>query len=389
MSKWISMLLVATGLMWCQTSLYAYTISPKTDIHESLTRTSLICFNQALKDNARPVSCPAALTEQSDDIDTTWIHDSSISFFDFRGWYKRMRGFSAKYPDLEEAVRWPDDPTRQIGVKGIVKFSVNMLTSCDQYLSDNPEGRNDINDGLLCNSHNGDMQFLHSQASSIGEPALDTYRKVRGWAGFLYKVASGHLSDEELDQEYCSYFSGDDVFSKAMLPGQDAVPCESVKDPKWRLTTLFTFKCPNPLSSKGCYEEVGSSRFDKARINATGALLHLIQDSYSQSHAERGHCEMHSGEARAKVECLPLARFTTYRGQIRHGDADKIPLFGQDCSVGGMSPTLAGAVMLWHIDQGSPLKDFYNDFEEIFGKETFFARSALPASLGQCFTATD
>ncbi|HTF97509.1 MAG TPA: hypothetical protein VL995_15320 [Cellvibrio sp.] len=374
------------ALFFIASALYssAYTISPKADIHEALTRTSKSCFDRALEAKLKPTVCPNELTV-NDDIDMTWMHDSSISLVDIGGWYKRMMGYSAKYPNLAEAVRWPDDPTRQIGVSGIVKFSINMLKNCDQYLGDNPNGRNDINDGLLCNSHNGDMQFLHSQASEVGEPSIDTYKKITGWATFLYMVASGHLTNEDLDQEYCSYFSGDDLLSKALLPNERSIPCEDSKDPKWKLTTLFTFKCPHPLSSNGCYEEVGPSRFDKARINATGALLHLIQDSYSQSHSERGSCEVNDGKVTAKIECLPITRFTTYRGQIKHGDADRTPLFGQECDSTGIGPTLAGAIMLWNINQKRPLHEFQVDLERIFGTEAYITKHTFASSLGQCF----
>ncbi|MBB5210520.1 hypothetical protein [Microbulbifer hydrolyticus] len=374
---------VATFFLIYSTLAFGYTISPKADIHEAITRAAKICFDQS-DENSKPTSCENELYTASD-VDMTWIHDSSISFLDFSAWYRRARGYSAKYPDLEEAVRWPDDPTRQIGLRGIAKFSVNMLTTCNQFLNDNPNGRNDINDGLLCNSHNGDMQFLHSQASSIGEPPEDTYKKISDWGMFLYKVASRHLSDQELDQEYCSYFSGDDLFSKALLPNSTAIPCENVKDPKWKLTTLFTLKCPNPLSSTGCYEEIGPSRFDKARINATGALLHLIQDSYSQSHVERGSCEVKNNRVTAKVECLPITRFTTYRGQVKHSDADRTPIFGEECNSTGISPTLASAIMLWNIDQKRPLDEFKSDFERIFGTEQYIAESVSTSSLGQCF----
>src|SRR5690554_6497582 len=40
------------------------------------------------------------------------------------------RFMEARYPNLGEAVRWPDDPTRQIGLGPIFKFGYNMLSEC-------------------------------------------------------------------------------------------------------------------------------------------------------------------------------------------------------------------------------------------------------------------
>jgi len=364
-------------------SSIAYTISPKDDIHEAFTRAAKTCFDEAVLKGEKPTECAGSVAD-ADDVDTAWIRNSTLAWYDVIGRLRRLSGADARFPTLEEAVRWPDDPTRQIGVLGVVKFGVNMLSDCDKYIHDNPLGINDINDGLLCSSHFGVMQFFHSQASQVGEPYETTILKIKAWAALLFNIGAGRLSDAELDTEYCSFFSGEDALSKAMLPNQQAVPCEKKKDPKWRLTTLFTFKCPNPLSSVGCYEETGQSRFDKTRIYAAGALLHLVQDSFSQSHVERGECEVRGDKVKAKIECLPASGFTTYRGQIKHDEADRRPTFANSCSEeNGMDdPITASAKVLWHLHSTKDLKEFQKDFDAIFGNES----PERPATLGICFT---
>lgn len=189
-----------------------------------------------------------------------------------------------------------------------------MIGACKLY--DDKTGKIDLNDGLICVPHHGELQFLHVQASSINEPATKTYNKIKDWASFLYQVASGAYADTKLNEPYCEYFKGDGAFKKAMLPSQYSVPCNDEKTEKWKLTTLFNMTCKTPLpSSWRCKEWTGLAHYDKARIQAAGALLHLIQDSYSQSHTERGSCVVQDDEVVAKVECVAPTMFTTYKGQ--------------------------------------------------------------------------
>lgn len=362
--------------------LHGYTISPDADIHEDMTRAAKHCLDVA--NGAAPEGCePRFLEDGEAKVDVSWLHDSSIRFYDVIGWIRRWTGLDARYPNLREAVRWPDDPTRQISVLGGAKFGVNMLSGCASTSADGT----DINDGLLCNSHYGDMQFLHAQASSLGEPAAVTHGKILRWADFLFNVASGHLNNQTLDEPYCAYFGGEDAFSKAMLPDQQALPCDGGPDERWTLTTLFTFKCSNPLQSQTCTEETGPSRHDKARISAAGALLHLIQDSYSQSHCARGQCGPgHDGKVLAKVECLPITMFTTYKGQQHHKDADRRPRFAPSCRSGNGvdDPISASAKALWHIRNRSTIEAFRADLYRVFGTPESI-RGARAAGLGECF----
>lgn len=365
--------------------LNGYTINPKAEIHEGMTRAAKHCFDLALSSGVKPEGCKHKLTsEEASRVEMHWLRNSSLPFYNLFGWFKRWTGMEARYPNLEEAVRWPDDPTRQIGLGPIFKFGYNMLSECRANSADGI----DVNDGLLCNSHYGTMQFWHSQASSVDESPVSTHDKITEWASFLFKVASGHLTDSELDTEYCDYFAGDGPFNSAMLPDQRAIPCEDTVDPTWTLTTLFTLKCSNPLQSRSCNEEMGSSRHDKARISATGALLHLIQDSYSQSHSERGQCTFGPDEkVNPVVACVPITMFTTYNGQENHSDADRQPQFADSCTSNGAidDPITASAKALWHIHNGSDIEAFEEDLARVFSSRETIRANATPSSLGACF----
>jgi hypothetical protein len=387
-SKRIGAMLLLVVLL---ASLQAYTISPKSDVHESMTRASKRCFDIAARDGAKPVKCDLTLLAD-DSVEVWWLTDSSIRFYDAIGWFKRVLGVTARVPTLVEAVRWPDDPTRQLGAAGLAKWLGNMLGGCARVAAD--AGRdstiNSIDDGLLCNSHYGEMQFFHAQATRRGERAVETHDKIRRWGEFLFRVSSSrHLSDQDLDEAYCKVFSPRDAFNSAMLPRPQSIPCEDQKDPAWKLTTLFTMKCANPITSVGCGEEVRSSRHVKARVYATGALLHLIQDSYSQSHCERGWCGVKPGDRTivAKVECVPVTRFTAYRGQTRHDEADKVPVFEESCrgDTGVDDPITAGAKVLWHIQNRSDVDLFLEDLDKVFGTPAQIERIGKPADFGECF----
>jgi len=379
-NKWI--LSILTILF--SANVFAYKIIVP-DIHESMTRSSKACFDKAMTTKTEPKDCLVDLN--IDNIEVWWMEDSSLAFYDVLGWIKRGLNYTADLPDLEDAVRWPDDPTKEISA-GILKIGSKLLTdTCESY-RDAATGIIDLNAGLICVSHYGELQFLHAQASSVGEPASDTHNKIISWASFLYLVASRKLSNEDLNEDYCTYFSEDSLFNRAMLPSNLSTPCTSNKG-KWKVSSLFNITCSSPKPSAwGCNEWVGDASYDKARIMATGALLHLVQDSFSQSHAERGACEIEDNKVVAKVECKPVSRFTTYKGQENHADADFMPQFKSSCAESEMidDPILAGAKILWYIENAESLDDFKtNVIYKVFGTPEYVVTHGEPAGLGQCF----
>lgn len=117
---------------------------------------------------------------------------------------------------------------------------------------------------ILYRSHYGDLQFFHAMAANDGERAIDTQRRMKMWAQFLWGVSIGQvpidkpirtLGFEEL---------------KLYFPGETTA------------TNLF---------ATGIVEV--RKNLDKV---ALGVLLHMVQDSFSQAHADRapesgGQCD--------------------------------------------------------------------------------------------------
>jgi hypothetical protein len=276
--------------------------------------------------------------------------------------------------ELQVAVKWPDDPTAEVAGSSIAKFGTKMLGACAKY-------RDGINNGLLCNSHYGTLQFFHAMASVDGEPTGDTQQKVLEWASFLYGVASGKIP---VEQSYCEYFSRETTKIATYLRPQDFFACTAAKP--WTIRTLFSFKCKNPLSSTTCTEKLDSRT---ARVNALGALLHVVQDSYAEGHTARGNCaESQNAKLRiSQVACNPIRQFHSYNLQDsgKHRLADAAPVWGTTCSTATQveDPILSSAKVLWHVQHGTPLEDFQN-----YIKNHIFALDPMASArtgAGDCF----
>jgi hypothetical protein len=363
---------LGTCLLFALT-LPGYTIRPKAAIHEEMTRAAKHCFDLAEQYGNKPEHCATRLDRaERRRVDVRWTHDKFILP-------------SAGYPNLEQAVRWPDDPTRQIRAPTIGKLAATMLRECEW----SAQSGVTINDGLLCNSHHGQMQFLHAQASDSGEAASVTHAKIMAWAEFLYEVASGQMDSTKLDSDYCTYFEGESPFNRAMRPDTLAVPCRRGRPEGWNVATLFLLRCSNPLRSTVCNEDVSPSRYEKARIIAVGALLHLIQDSFSQSHCARGQCDDSTGRVKPVVECMPITMFTTYgvQDKSRHAQADRRPEFAPSCANNDSidDPVTASAKVLWHVRHGSSTAKFREDFYRVFGRPETILASGVPSGSGNCF----
>ena len=111
---------------------------------------------------------------------------------------------------------------------------------------------------ILNRSHFGDMQFLHSMASRLGDRAQETKTSILLWAEFAYKVAIGSIP---------AYTMLKDVpirdIAKKVFPNQEAT-----------VENLF-------LMGDETY------RGGELKDFAFGTLLHMVQDSFSESHVSR------------------------------------------------------------------------------------------------------
>lgn len=140
---------------------------------------------------------------------------------------------------------------------------------------------------LLYRSHYGDLQFFHSMASYDGERAIETQKRMKMWAQFLWGIAMGQVPTYKPIRtlgfdELTPYFPGDIT-----------------------ATNLF---------ATGIVEV--RKNLDKV---ALGVLLHMVQDSFSHAHADRaqetgGQCEqMPRFEKPGRIK-----QFYSYAQQVGH-----------------------------------------------------------------------
>ncbi|CAG9986848.1 unnamed protein product [Clonostachys byssicola] len=107
-------------------------------------------------------------------------------------------------------------------------------------------------------SHFGDLQGLHSMASTVGEQPEVTRERILHWMGVMYRLAVGEGDISE-----------DDSVTKHFPP--------SVFGPTWASTSLRSLL----LATTPSYQDVDICR------RALGVCLHLIQDSYAIGHVQR------------------------------------------------------------------------------------------------------
>lgn len=138
---------------------------------------------------------------------------------------------------------------------------------------------------LLARSHFGDLQCLHAMAAVDGiEPSV-TQEDILIWCEFFYTISAGRIDKETpvsatLSGKMQRWFAGSSI------------------------TVGELFKVAN----------IGN-----VRDRSLGALLHLIQDSFSRSHVQRN-------------EQKEIERFYCYTHQdsSKHKESDKMPNGGLD-----------------------------------------------------------
>lgn len=313
-----------------------YNISLKGRVHERLTRLAELCLERS-----------AGLLPRTCDV-------TSIA------WGRTMGNWRN---DLTLSSRWADDPTRQIGGLSGIKFAINAGRTCEGWFDEGRDPSRAPYGGILCSTHYGPLQFWHAMRSSEAEPASETRAKMLEWIDVAYRVATGRIPSSE---EYCTFFRNRPAIARAMVPENFRYcthrpgPANNGNGyPAWRVHTLFSMRCSDPITSTVCSEATGAGGVTLARRNAQGALLHLIQDSFSQSHVARGSAPT-GRRFTPRIVCAPAAAFFFYNGQLNsgvdHGSADKYPSVDTaTCQNGGEidDPVTASAVMLWHIRANS------------------------------------
>ncbi|MCY1363638.1 hypothetical protein D9M69_504100 [compost metagenome] len=199
---------------------------------------------------------------------------------------------------------------------------------------------------MLYRSHFGDFQFIHAMASDQSETAADTKAKMMKWAQFTYtiSISSNKLSQEAIDGPAVTAFS--DISNILKRQG-------------WTIGALFDpvpggewVRSYNPLKFGG-YKPSGRPRAQVAYNDpkqaasikniALGSLLHMVQDSYSDAHAERiGGCNPLSRERKE------IASFRNYVFQSSddHAHADIHPSWLENGKLEKHNPLWASAKII-------------------------------------------
>jgi hypothetical protein len=304
--------------------------------------------------------------------------------------------------ELLDASSFPDDPTRvSNGLKKGIKALVSKENQCDIRSLKPPFKKlnyhHDITGGLFCNSHYGVLQFWHAMASEpqpiirdgkrvfkngkelLGEQEAyeTTMAKVMAWAKLTYMISIDNKYDI-LNERYCDYFDNkmdhaDTVGMASVFRPSDAILnnpplylCQEKKGYQpYKVRWIFKHEC-NGLFGTNC-DIYGKER--DWQIAALGSLLHLIQDSYSQSHVIRESQNSDDLNHIGRVDCSPVKGFLSYSKQNsdKHGEADVFPLHISLNCFGDKEDKVddivtASAKALWYVQQASQKSegDFLN-----------------------------
>lgn len=205
-----------------------------------------------------------------------------------------------------------------------------------------------------------------------GTPESDalTRRKMISWARFAYRVATEDPG-LPLDADYC------ETVSKLGEIGSDLAPdgllyCRKGGKGPWRVASLFNVKCggiKHIFKWRDCPDRRGPKSKGRAVRFAQGAILHMVQDSYSQSHVYRGTGTPPpaNGTFAPRIVCAPARHFYEYNEQDSdgHSAADALPALDSTCKPGAKIDDVitATAKIIWHIEQKRPEDEFIHYLE--------------------------
>ena len=379
-------------------------------IHESFTTNALECLDSY--NGSTPTDC---ITKIKACIDTNPTDKSHLKKCYTQAKATNIDDFYTN-DELTYAVSWPDDPTREFSPSSIAKWGSKMQFTC-QSIFENKKKLLIHEDGLLCSTHFGPMQFWHSQASSPNESASDTYEHIRDWIIFNYKVA---IEEIKHDADYCDYFDEDKSTIANILKPEGYSFCEPRKYlgifptekywgwlgvapyPAYDIATLYGLTCSDPFQSKTCEEEQINNlkaRLHKTKLTAIGAILHVVHDSYAKGHVIRqSGCgsNVDDDNAISRIDCSAASMYTTYGyldvnskfvPQNDHSISDKWPDIDNNCSIIAgkqndfYDPITASARILWHIKNSSDINIFLKDIDRIINNPG----TDILSGLGQCY----
>lgn len=321
----------------------AYDIRPVAGVHEAFTLLAERCRTEAAA--AQPRDC----LRYADQV-SQWTGRRSDSTYD----------------PLQRAVRWPDDPLRQLGsATGFLRYGRSMSSSCPRSVTET----NAIDRmSLTCASHFGPLQFFHAMASANRESAEQTRARILDWADLTYRIAIGQVP---LSANICNWFRDNPSDISPSFTFDDPEICAPGDQGEWTFAVFFGQQCDSATNTANC-DRLGDERAMEA---VRGALIHVIQDSYSQSHAARGR-PVAGGGYRPRVVCRLPSSFYNYLGQAGHGDADSQPEFDQTCGEGAEADDVitASAMALYFLDRRADPGEFNCYLQaRVFGRRTVWA----------------
>ncbi|WP_197479417.1 hypothetical protein, partial [Oleiphilus sp. HI0132] len=159
---------------------------------------------------------------------------------------------------------------------------------------------------------------MASYSSSKPEEYEVTMKKVLSWAWFAYGISNGEIA---LDSTFDEYFvplksrEGRKEFAESFYPSSEENDGSDFMLKGQEIAWIFNNLCADAFDSETC-TVIHDSR--TIRLSALGAVLHLIQDSFSQSHANRESCtQIKKGEnvASSVMNCSPITQFYDYSDQ--------------------------------------------------------------------------
>jgi len=270
--------------------------------HETITSMGIECFNRTL--GALPANC--------------LNKPSSIGLLNNKTQVKIRAIPNLDAQELLDASSFSDDPGRvaQSHLSGAKGFFLNnekcLVRPWYQFgFGAKRIYYNNITGGLFCNSHYGVLQFWHAMALAF-------------------------MPNAETD----------------ILPSKKQFHCNDV-NPPFRVRFIFKQQCKGLFSSRNC-DPIPDNKNGNRRlqISALGALIHMVQDSYSQSHVVRDEFDLLEP---SRIDCAPIKKYLTYQGQDKekHGASDTFPIVvNKNCIASEIDdPVTATAKILWYLNQ--------------------------------------
>lgn len=300
----------------------------KSPVHEAITLNA--------------IGCTASAGDESSCIDSGLVREHQVLLY---------------------GVRWPDDPPFPLN-----KSSPPRISGCDasvtlrstaqpscwkglfsdaqktalQRMSRKPdEPAFGPGDYLLYRSHFGDLQFFHAMASHDGEFAVQTLQRMRMWAQFMWGIATRTTATDRFIrtleiQDLENFFPGDITAMNLLATG------------------------------------IVEVRKDLDKV-AMGALLHMVQDSFSQAHAGR------LPESGGMCEGIPrfaqpgrIRQFYSYAGQVGslHDHEDTFKALGLQTLQTSPHVVDASRAFLTLWKEGVPWSEAEKYFDCVFALES-------------------